>query len=365
MGLERFRRTGGVSFEDKKGEKIDEATSQKLKFQKHVKLFSKISGEAKEDIDIDDHLALDIEDISKSGKNSWIAVIHADGNGLGQILQGKGKEISNKKQNRTFSMSIENATKAAVQRAFEDVVLKDKDKWEKPDKFRYPIRPVVLGGDDLTVIIRADLALDFTHQFLNNFEETSKLEFGNLNIDDINGLTACAGIAFVKKSYPLHYALHLAEELCKDAKKKVKKDLKAHELPKSALAFHKVQDSFIEDWEDLKKRTLLSSGWDFYAGPYLLDQIEGLKEKLGKIENEANGGDRKTKAVGKLRQIVSKSYKDVATTELMLKRMKDVNADFYKALQLDNDLESLGKNETSQLLDLITLHSFNYGDKNN
>jgi hypothetical protein len=96
-----------------------------------------------------------------------------------------------------------------------------------------------------------------------------------------------------------------------------------------------------------------------------LEEVVSLKGKLKTIEDEANNGDRKTKAVGKLRQIVSESYKDKSTTELMLKRMKDVNADFYKALELDNDLQTIGKEQTSQLLDLITLHSFNYGDKNN
>ena len=33
---------------------------------------------------------------------------------------------------------------------------------------KYPFRPVVLGGDDLTVIIRGDLAIRFTMEFLKN-----------------------------------------------------------------------------------------------------------------------------------------------------------------------------------------------------
>lgn len=378
MGLDRDRRTGEVAFKErtkqnKKLEVISESTAKKRDVVQAEKergkdtskenLFKKLS-----DLEVrNEEIAFNIEDISASGKNSWIAVIHADGNGLGQILQGKGSEISAKGKNRAFSLAIENATKAAVRKVFNDVVVKDKKKWEKPDKFRYPIHPVVLGGDDLTVIIRADLALDFTYQFLKNFEEESKRKFSELNINGIEGLTACAGIAYVKDSYPLHYALHLAEELCGDAKKKVKDGLRENEMPKSALAFHKVQDSFITDFTALKDRTLKSEVWDFYYGPYLLDNVDNLKKKLGLIENEANSGDRKTKAVGKLRQIVSESYKDKSTTQFMLERMKDVNKNFFDDLQLGHELENIKSGTTSKsiLLDLITLHSFNYGDKNN
>jgi hypothetical protein len=379
MGLERFRRTDGVAFSEKKGEKVDEATFKKIEFQKHTTLFSKISGIDSKLIDIDKQLALDIKDISASGNNSWIAVIHADGNGLGQILQSYGEEIA-KGKTKVFSQAIEDATKKAVQKTFNEIIIRDNKSWGLDNNFKFPIRPIILGGDDLTIIIRADLALDFTNQFLINFEETSAEEFKELGIANLKGLTACAGIAYINDSYPLHYALHLAEELCANAKKKVKKDLIENELPKSALSFYKVQESFIEDLDSLRKRTLESKVWDFYAGPYLLEDIKELKDKLDIIKElkdkldiiriEADSGDKKTKAIGKLRQIISESYKDKSTTKFMLKRMKDINGDFYNKLKLNDELLKIDSNEEktkpkSQILDLITLHSFNYGDKNN
>ncbi len=370
MGLERDRKNGEIAFNK---ENQSESTHQKLLTVKSDKekfgnddskdtLFKKISSLNIKNKDI----AFEIEDISKSGKNSWIAVIHADGNGLGQILQSKGKEISKAGKNREFSKAIDEATKKAVQSVFKELIEDTKQSWNNSEKYRYPIRPVVLGGDDLTVIIRADLALDFTTQFLKKFEETSESEFKTLNISDLKGLTACAGIAYIKNSYPLHYALHLAEELCGDAKKKVKKDLSENEMPKSALAFHKVQDSFIEDFEILKKRTLENEVWNFYSGPYLLDEIKQINNKLEFIKQEAESGDKKTKAVGKLRQIVSESYKDKSSTLFMLNRLKDINPKFFQSLELENELAS-NKTErsTSQLLDLITLNGFYYGDKEN
>ncbi len=171
----------------------------------------------------------------------------------------------------------------------------------------------------------------------------------------------------------MHYGLHLAEQLCSDAKKKVKetnvdgtlKDPYYSEMPKSALAFYKVQESFIEDLKVLKTRTLkTNSGLDYYKGPYLLSDIEHLYNKLDVIKEEANSGE-KTKAVGKLRQIVSETYKDNSTAIFMMERMREVNNDFYKKLGLDKELTAIKDNGKSQLLDLITLHSFNYGNKEN
>ena len=374
MGLERERRTGEVAYKTRKKQKgqievISESTAKKREVVQTEKergkeaskenLFKKLS-----DLDVrNEEIAFNIEDITASGKNSWIAVIHADGNGLGQILQQNGKEISANNKNKAFSRAIEEATKKAVQRVFKELIEDTKSKWNKDEKYRYPIRPVVLGGDDLTVIIRADLALDFTNKFLRYFEEISKTEFASLKIAGIEGLSACAGIAFVKNSYPLHYALDLAEELCKDAKKKVKDGLKPKEVPLSSLAFYKVQESFISDLNELKKRTLTTKeAWNFYAGPYLLKDVDVLIERLDILQQEVKTGNKKTKAIGKLRQIISESYKDVSTTTFMLERMKEINKDFYTKLKLENDLESLKIKGKSELLDLITLHGFNYGN---
>ncbi|OIP02311.1 MAG: hypothetical protein AUJ98_01645 [Bacteroidetes bacterium CG2_30_33_31] len=372
MALERARRTGGVAKEFSKDEAIDEAASQKLKSANNIKLFEKMAGfEPKAS-----ELSFDIEEMTKSGKNSWIAIIHADGNGLGQIIQNHGKEMTQKGIFPQFSKAIDDATKAAVKKAFEEVVLSDSEKKAKAEnpKYRYPIRPIVIGGDDLTVIIRADLAFEFTKVFLSQFELESEELFKNLDLSEYKqGLTACAGIAYIKESYPLHYGLHLAEQLCSDAKKRVKAvnkegkmiDPKYNQMPKSALAIYKVQESFVEDLKILKERTLTTdTGLSYYACPYLLDEADNLSKKLNIIKEETDKND-KSKAVGKLRQIVSETYKDKSTAIFMMKRMAEVNSDFYKKMKLENELSAFENNTQSQLIDLITLHSFNYGNRTN
>lgn len=366
MGLERARRTSGVAEKLIEKEALDGATLAKRDASdNNIALFEKMAGFKPKGAE----LAFDTEDITKSGKNSWIAIIHADGNGLGQIIQNKGKELVNEELFADFSKAIDDSTKNAVKKAFEEVVLVNRESF-----VRFPIRPIVIGGDDLTVIIRADLALDFTKVFLENFELESSKMLKQIGLKEYEkGLTACAGIVYIKESYPLHYGLSLAEKLCSDAKKRVKEcdstgellDPKYNDIPKSSLSFYKVQESFIEDLKILKERTLkTSSGLDYYKGPYLLSEIIKLNEKLNIIQKEADENE-KTKAAGKLRQIVSETYKDTSTSIFMMKRMKEVNKNFYIALDLDNELTAIENNGTSQLLDLITLHSFNYGNREN
>jgi hypothetical protein len=71
--------------------------------------------------------------------------------------------------------------------------------------------------------------------------------------------------------------------------------------------------------------------------------------------------------VGKLRQIITETYKDKSTAVFMLERMKLINSDFYDDLELDIEKEKIKihSNEKSLLLDLITLDSFNYGNNEN
>lgn len=365
IGLERSRRTGGVAYAYVKNEAIDKATFNKLNSVENERLFEKMAGLKLKAAE----LSFDTEDITKSGKNTWIAVIHADGNGIGKIIQNKGKELTRSGNFANFSRAIEVATKNAIKNAFEEVVLRKHD-----PRFRYPIRPIVLGGDDITIIIRADLAFEFTQVFLDKFELQSKILLERFRLDGFeNGLTACAGIAFIKESYPLHYGLNLAEQLCTDAKKAVKEsnadgkllNPKYNQMPNSALSFYKVQESFINDFNTLKDRTLTTPDkLSYYGGPYTLIQAKAVSDKLEKIKKEAEQND-KSKAVSKIRQIISESYKDKSRAIFMMERMKEVNRSFYNDLNLDEELIAMKHNSKSQLLDLITLHSFNYGNKSN
>ena len=235
LGMERSRQTGlpVVGVDD--DEHVDAATLAKHKASNICKLCAKSFFGAPNVPLSEKRVAYDISKIT--GKNDWIAIIHADGNGLGQIV----REIGQKKDvYKTFSEKLDEATVASAKEAYD--TLAAGREWECEGVI--PIRPVVLGGDDMTVIIRGDLAIDYAKAYLKAFEKNTGLKLGKILEenkvfpDGRTFLTACAGVAFVKSSFPFYYAYNLAEELCTEAK--VRSGRKH-----SCLMFHKVQDSFI------------------------------------------------------------------------------------------------------------------------
>jgi hypothetical protein len=189
----------------------------------------------------------------------WLAVIHADGNAVGELVMKKGNPAEIQK----LSSALTEATKAAG-KAATDQIRRDRNKGGRP---YCPARPVVLGGDDVTIIVRGPDAMPFTRAFLQAFEvETRKWP----EINAVDGLTACAGIAFVKGGYPFHLAYGLAETLCKKAKELAKPQ------GASALAFARVTTAMHDLERDPTPR----------RKAYLLSELESLQsvaKALGKL----------------------------------------------------------------------------------
>jgi len=246
----------------------------KNNFEPHVKVKEK-------------KLPYDVENLT--GRNDWIAIIHIDGNGLGQIVQKVGTD---KDTFTKFSRGLDNVTKASAKEAFAHVF----EKYNLDGEKIIPMRPVVLSGDDHTIICRADLALDYVEKFLIAFEEQSanpELEDSlceALHKADLKYLTACAGIAYIKSSYPFYYGYDLAEALCSAAKKDAKQDGFLNDnIAQSCLMFHKVQDSFVTDYSDIEDRELTpQKGISFKHGPYYLrtyDKDSGWKIGRWTIDN--------------------------------------------------------------------------------
>ena len=88
LGVKRANNTGlPVVFVSEKNEYKDEPTIQKECFQNNRGLCEKSFGTLQIPAKA---IAFDIKDMT--GKNDWIAIIHADGNGLGKVVQKVGKK---------------------------------------------------------------------------------------------------------------------------------------------------------------------------------------------------------------------------------------------------------------------------------
>lgn len=322
IGIQRSRRTGQPATNDPSGEHLDLATIKKRMYTSRANegISTKLFGEGYE--------GKATTNITKlTGQNDWIAIIHADGNGLGKVVAkiGKDRELF-----REFSRKLDEATQSAAHKAYDML----SDDLKIGNESIIPIRPIVLGGDDLTVVCRADVALPFVSNFLAFFEaETHRLL--NLTLAagklEFNYLTACAGIAYIKSSYPFYYGYHLAEALCEEAKKDAKDDAHVENgLAPSCLMFHKVQDSFVESYSQIAARELTpANGVSFAFGPYYFKEmrdrwsISQLVDKCNKLiglKDNKEGNAVKSH----LRQWMSLMHENESYAKQKVKRILDM-----------------------------------------
>ncbi|HMX28730.1 MAG TPA: hypothetical protein PLD20_12595 [Blastocatellia bacterium] len=252
----------------------------------------------------DVRLAKNIDEMEKVCE--WVAVIHSDGNGLGEIFLKFGLHAgcsdagSNRdyiKKLRCFSIALDVCAEKAFYAALDEMIKRKFDAWIK-----LPILPILLGGDDMTIICDGRAALQFTRDYLQAFEEeTGKshelfeknspqakddlldivAEIADAALKD-RRISACAGIAIIKPHYPFFAAYKLAVELIESAKDAVKTRVKNNNRrqitwPCSALDFHALYDSTSLELDAIRARLKKDGGQTrLWARPYVVTSSRDL-----------------------------------------------------------------------------------------
>ncbi len=301
----------------------------------------------------------EMTDIASNDSNNWIAVVHADGNNLGQKLIDMSKELKTGKietTNKSFSKIVNKSTIEAAKLAFEAVI-------DVKMEGKYPFRPVILGGDDLTAIIRGDLAMDFTKIFLEQFEIITQQNFKNFRQEhqlesDLfgNGLTACAGIAFIKASYPFHYGVRLAEHLCKEAKNISKTLVTKSQNTPSSLVFHKVHASFVESYEDIIEKELTAkNNIQFNYGPYFIHNQNGYLT-INQLQERVRDMNRKDAPKASLRNWLTELRDKPEKADQLLQRIGSLHSKYSERFHLNQPFtrRADGK-DYSSIFDIISL----------
>ena len=163
-------------------------------------------------------------------EDSHIAIVHLDGNDMASRF----KAMDSLEKIRNLSKSVKDATEIAFSDLLASIVNKSSeimdslgfDKSSSNEKYKYPrdnkgnfylpIRPIVLGGDDITFVCDGKLGIYFAKLFIEAFEKQA--------VSDNKKLTACAGVAIIKSKYPFYRGYQLAEALCNNAKQKRRKN---------------------------------------------------------------------------------------------------------------------------------------------
>jgi hypothetical protein len=171
-----------------------------------------------------------------------VGVVHIDGNGLGGLFQQAGAVVAQARDAGALSEAALGAPvgeravpgdesppvaywlgelSRRVQRVTEEALAAAAVR-VAPAAGRLALVPLVVGGDDTTVLLDGAAALDFVEAFLEGFGAASQhdalIGLVARGVTGQPGLTAAAGVALVKPHFPFSAAYGLAEDLCRSAK---------------------------------------------------------------------------------------------------------------------------------------------------
>ncbi len=210
-----------------------------------------------------------IDKLTGGSDSSWIAVVHADINGLGKVFMGLKDHIQSAgnreyiKAYRDLSLGLDEVVREAFKDALDDM-----------DDF--PFAPIIIGGDDITLICRGEDALQLVKTLLERFEK--RVEASDVvKRCGVKGFGMSAGVAIVKHHFPFFTAYSLAEELTESAKivKQKIRDPNGQPIPACSVDFHVMYDTSVIDLDGIRERLKVDGKW-LTAKPYVITDKENL-----------------------------------------------------------------------------------------
>jgi hypothetical protein len=225
----------------------------------------------------------DFGDFGTKNESSYIAVIHADANAMGNRFANIADSYREPEQNgeyvkelRTFSNSVKKIAKEAPQKTVGYLLasLDDDNKFGGkipiPERVRrdgrkvplLPFRPIVFGGDDITFVCDGRLGLPLAAKYLQ--------EFTSGKLADDKPVYARAGVAVVKSHYPFSRAYQLSEALAAEAKNSIGTFMTGEESD-TVMDWHFATTGVIYGLEQIREREFLAdNGHSLLMRPILL-----------------------------------------------------------------------------------------------
>ena len=214
-------------------------------------------------------------DFGVKHESSYIAVVHTDGNNMGtrvqKIADTYGKD--NRKYVdaiRKFSKDVEENTRKALKDSINQLLISEKNgkisEIVEIHDNKFPFRPIIFGGDDVTFVCDGRLGLTQTEFYLR------RLASPDLKLSDGNPIFARAGIVIVKSHYPFSRAVSLADDLAKSAKKYIieqQNDVGENLL---AMDWHFASSGPIGNMDEIREREYTVNAGKLIMRPLRLDQ---------------------------------------------------------------------------------------------
>jgi hypothetical protein len=211
----------------------------------------------------------DIEEIGhRARRRGYVALIYADGNAMGRLVQ----ELDSAETCGAFSKLVDDGIRRACFEALGKVcgaeIQKNRTALAAPnwgELHQLPADILLLGGDDLLVLLPADRALPFAELVAVRFEELTREEIVSCPVPTVRsffedrvgtrGLTLSFGVAIARASYPFFLLLELAEQLLRNAKTGGSSDSRRGRFRAPAYVdFHLITGASSLDLEEIRTR---------------------------------------------------------------------------------------------------------------
>lgn len=266
----------------------------------------------------------DISGKENKGTESLIAVIYVDGNAMGKKVKGctEGKSGYTECANALRELS-KNTDETFVKRPIKAIekMLTEKsadgyDKW----------RPVIAGGDEITIICHARAALDIAITYFQTLEEENQ----TLAVEKRN--YACMGIAIAHSHAPFADVYQIAEQCCESGKKKSR----ARDSAVNYLDFHFCHAGLTNDLDVIRE----NSDNAYTARPYEVSE---------ELKNFAELG-KKLKSIGRA------NIKELAAAMIKGDSFYRMEAERIISRYPDCGLQSDNKEEKKLVFDIANIY---------
>lgn len=230
-------------------------------------------------------------------KDSHIAIVHIDGNDMGNRFKGQDSLTNLRK----LSRSVRDATKRAFQKMLSKLIEKipemnnnDFKLAREDDRTILPLRPIIIGGDDVTFVSEGRLGIWLAKVFLEAFEHEQ--------VSDGKPLTACAGIAITKTKYPFYRGYELSEDITK----KAKEERHNSKDTGSWLDFHLSSGGFSGPLSEIRERQYKTTEYNILMRPYRLSDFKELIRGVAELKSKDEKGKARfpRSKIMKLREVL-------------------------------------------------------------
>ena len=245
----------------------------------------------------------------RSSRRNYIGVVYADGNAMGKIVQA----LDRSETFRQFSQIVDESIREACFTALSQISQPDVERVRKALKENCRFEPLaaeimLLGGDDLLVVVPANRALNFALQVTEAFERLTQEKIAALQDaktqrffrDQLGdrGFTISCGVAIAKSNYPFYLSLDLAEQLLKNAKRQNSHYPQPEAQRAARIDFHVVAGANSHALQKVRETTYqvsTDSSAPRTLRPLSRSQLETLRDAVQELHNVGNVGFPRSK----------------------------------------------------------------------